>query len=330
MVSISIILYIFSSHNETAVKPARVFWQEEENMRNWWLGSIYLSAAASIWGGMYVVSKMVLYAMPPWVLSEMCFVISLCVVGVWAFLAREWKIARRDVKEMALLGLIGYTYSIGMQFVGTDLSGAASGALITSAFPAFISVFTWSTLREKTNLRQGTALAITIVGIFIVIGLPFENFTSFAGHLFLFSAAITWAMYTVFHRGLALKYSSLAVTFWSNLFGVIFTFPISWWEWHAKGGTWPTDRGIWLGILYLGIISVALAFYLWNKGFEYIDTSVGSPVFIFQPVVGMLLGVWLLNEKLTWNFYPGAFLIITGVVLLSMDKTKKETTKTAP
>jgi drug/metabolite transporter (DMT)-like permease len=92
----------------------------------------------------------------------MCFVISLCVVGVWAFLAREWKIARRDVKEMALLGLIGYTYSIGMQFVGTDLSGAASGALITSAFPAFISVFTWSTLREKTNLRQGTALAITI------------------------------------------------------------------------------------------------------------------------------------------------------------------------
>jgi drug/metabolite transporter (DMT)-like permease len=298
MVSISIILYIFSSHNETAVKPARVFWQEEENMRNWWLGSIYLSAAASIWGGMYVVSKMVLYAMPPWVLSEMCFVISLCVVGVWAFLAREWKIARRDVKEMALLGLIGYTYSIGMQFVGTDLSGAASGALITSAFPAFISVFTWSTLREKTNLRQGTALAITIVGIFIVIGLPFENFTSFAGHLFLFSAAITWAMYTVFHRGLALKYSSLAVTFWSNLFGVIFTFPISWWE--------------------------------WNKGFEYIGASVGSPVFIFQPVVGMLLGVWLLNEKLTWNFYPGAFLIITGVVLLSMDKTKKETTKTAP
>jgi hypothetical protein len=29
-------------------------------MRKWWLGSICLSAAASIWGGMYVVSKVVL------------------------------------------------------------------------------------------------------------------------------------------------------------------------------------------------------------------------------------------------------------------------------
>jgi drug/metabolite transporter (DMT)-like permease len=35
----------------------------------------------------------------------------------------------------------------------------------------------------------------------------------------------------------------------------------------------------------------------------------------------------LLNEKLTWNFYPGAFLIIAGVALSSMDKTKKKQPK---
>jgi drug/metabolite transporter (DMT)-like permease len=61
-----------------------------------------------------------------------------------------------------------------------------------------------------------------------------------------------------------------------------------------------------------------------------ISTPPSGPRFFFcQPVVGTLLGAWLLNEKLTWNFYPGAFLIIAGVVLSSMDKTKKETTKTA-
>jgi drug/metabolite transporter (DMT)-like permease len=313
----------FSSHHET-------FGKEESKMKKWWPGPLCLSAAASIWGGMYVVSKVVLNTVPPWVLLEMRFVIGLSVLGAWAFLAREWKIARRDVKQMALIGLIGYTGSIGLQFVGTHLSGASLGSLITSASPALISVFAWKLLRERPGFRKGAALVIATVGVILVIGYPSETGSStFTGNLILFGAAVTWALYTVLSRVQTLKYSSLTVTCWANLFGVLFTFPVSWWEWHAKGVTWPTDRGIWLGILYLGIISTALAFYLWNKGFEYIDASVGSLFFFCQPVVGTLLGAWLLNEKLTWNFYPGAFLIIAGVVLSSMDKAKKETAKTA-
>ncbi len=123
-------------------------------MKKWWLGPLCLSAAASIWGGMYVVSKVVLNTVPPWVLLEMRFVIGLCVLGAWAFLAREWKIDLRDVKQMALIGLIGYTGSIGLQFVGTHLSGASLGSLITSASPALISVFAWKLLRRKTRFSQ--------------------------------------------------------------------------------------------------------------------------------------------------------------------------------
>lgn len=298
-------------------------------MRKWWLGPICLSAAASIWGGMYVVSKVVLNTVPPWVLLEMRFVIGLLVLGGWAFMVRKWKIARRDLKYMALIGLIGYTGSIGLQFVGTHLSGASLGALITSASPALISVFAWKWLHEKPDLRKGAALVIATFGVIIVIGYPSETASSsYIGNLILFGAAITWALYTVLSRVQTLKYSSLTVTLWANLFGVIFTFPVSWWEWNAKQVTWPVDWKIWLGILYLGIISTALAFYLWNKGFEYMDASIGSLFFFCQPVVGTLLGAWLLNEQLAWNFYLGALLIITGVFLSSTSKTKKETAKT--
>ena len=298
-------------------------------MRQWWLGPVCLSAAASIWGGMYVVSKVVLDMIPPWVLLEMRFVIGLLVLGCWAFLAREWKIALRDLKYMALIGLVGYTGSIGLQFVGTHLSGASLGALITSASPALISVFAWKLLHEKPDLRKGAALIIATFGVIIVIGYPSESgSSSFMGNLILFGAAITWALYTVLSRVQTLKYSSLTVTFWANLFGVIFTFPICWWEWNAKQVTWPADGGIWLGILYLGMISTALAFYLWNKGFEYMDASVGSLFFFCQPIVGTLLGAWLLKEQLTWNFYLGAILIVTGVALSSTAQTKKEKAKT--
>ncbi|MGA8942117.1 MAG: DMT family transporter [Thermoactinomyces sp.] len=291
---------------------------------NKWLGPFFLGAAATIWGGMYIVSKIVLETVPPWVLLEMRFVIGLVVLGGWAWYANEWKIAFRDLKAMALIGLIGYTGSIGFQFVGTHLSGASLGALITSASPALISLFAWKLLREKPDMKEVSSLVIATLGVMIVIGLPSEaGSASFMGNIILFGAAVTWALYTVLSRIQTLKYSSLTVTFWANLFGVIFTFPISWQEWRSKQVEWPVDAEIWLGIFYLGVISTALAFYFWNKGFEYIDASVGSLFFFFQPVVGTLLGAWLLNEYLAWNFYIGALLIAVGVILSQSRKIQK-------
>ncbi len=35
-----------------------------------------------------------------------------------------------------------------------------------------------------------------------------------------------------------------------------------------------------LGVLYLGIVSTAVPFFLWNKGLELIDASIGSLFFL--------------------------------------------------
>ena len=62
---------------------------------------------------------------------------------------------------------------------------------------------------------------------------------------------------------------------------------------------------IWLGILYLGVIATALAFFLWNKGMQYIDAGVGSIFTFFNVIVGGLLGWFFLGEQLTWNAIIG-------------------------
>ncbi len=64
-----------------------------------------------------------------------------------------------------------------------------------------------------------------------------------------------------------------------------------------------------LGVLYLGVISTAGAFFLWNKGLELMDASIGSLFFFFQPIVGSLLGWLLLNETLNNNFLLVVFLL---------------------
>lgn len=289
-----------------------------------WLGPIFLSLAAAIWGGQYVVSKVVLTFIPPWILLEIRFLISLVVLGIWVWVIGKWKVYAQDLKWLALIGLVGYTGSIGFQFIGTHLSGAAMGSLITSSSPALISLFAWMILKEKMNLKKMAAVFVATIGVLIVVDLTqISNVsTSFIGNMILVGAAVTWAIYTVLSRVQTMKYDSLTVTFWANLFGVLFTTPIAWWEWNRTSFELPTDLLIWLGIIYIGIISTALAFYFWNKGFEYIDAATGSLFFFVQPVVGSLFGAWLLGEKLSIHFYIGALFIGLGIFLSTL-QTKK-------
>jgi drug/metabolite transporter (DMT)-like permease len=77
--------------------------------------------------------------------------------------------------------------------------------------------------------------------------------------------------------------------------------------------------GVIAGVLFLGIISTALAMVLWNTAFAFVDASVASLTFFAQPVVGTLLGWFFLKETITPLFLLGGLLIGIGLVISSRE-----------
>ncbi|MDA8218062.1 MAG: DMT family transporter [Dehalococcoidales bacterium] len=73
-----------------------------------------------------------------------------------------------------------------------------------------------------------------------------------------------------------------------------------------------------LGVLYLGAVSTAGAFYLWNKGMALLESDVAAVFFFAQPVVGAFLGWLLLHERLGPSFFLGGALIFAGVAAVSL------------
>ena len=69
------------------------------------------------------------------------------------------------------------------------------------------------------------------------------------------------------------------------------------------------------GVLFIGVISTALAMVLWNTAFAYVDASLASLTFFAQPVVGTLLGWLFLGETITPLFLLGGALIGAGLVI---------------
>ena len=73
------------------------------------------------------------------------------------------------------------------------------------------------------------------------------------------------------------------------------------------------DPKVILCLVYIGALSTAAAFVMWNKGLTMVSTSASGLFYLLQPIVGTLLGWLLLGENLTLGFMLGTVLILGSV-----------------
>jgi drug/metabolite transporter (DMT)-like permease len=274
--------------------------------------------AAGIWGGMYVVSKVVLEIIPPFLLVTLRLVLGAITLAIVLLIRGIPRITRTQLLQFLGVGFVGYGISLSLQFLGTKLSTAANGSLVTSATPAFVLLFAWMLLKERITSRRMLALLLATLGVIAVIDPRSAQLDPelFLGNLFLIGAAVTWALYSVLVRKVAQNTDLLLFSMVAFIGGL----PVS-----SAAGAWELSTvaigqitlGVVGGVLFLGVISTALAMVLWNTAFAYVDASLASLTFFAQPVVGTFLGWLFLHERITPLFVLGGVLIGVGLIISS-------------
>ncbi|MBO2534898.1 DMT family transporter [Rummeliibacillus suwonensis] len=290
-------------------------------MRNKVIGALFLSLAASIWGAMYVVVKVVVDVVPPlelvWI-RYVIAVITLAIIGIC--MKQSWKIAKRDWLLIFLVGLIGNTISIVTQETGTMLSTAQMGAIITATTPAFMVIFARFILKEKITIKKCLSILLATIGVVVIVGSGRIDVTQKLGGLSLLIAAVTWAIMSVLVKKIPSHYSQIVVTTYSSMIAVILLTPFVLPKLNDLDYTRIVDPTISGGLLYLGIVSTAGGFLLWNKGLQLMNASSGGLFFFFQPIVGAFLGWLLLQETIGASFWLGTILIFSGVFIVMKDE----------
>ncbi|MCL5116058.1 MAG: DMT family transporter [Firmicutes bacterium] len=287
--------------------------------RSRWVGPISLILAASAWGGMYVVSKVLLTEMSAPLLMWIRYLIALVVLGFALVLRRaSWRVEPQHVLLVAAIGVIGYVISIGAQFVGTALSTAQMGSVVTAATPAFMVVFARLIRHEPITLRRALSLGAATLGVLVIAGIGPLGSRQAVGGLILGAAALTWALMSVMVKQVPHTYSPLLVTFYGMLVA---------WALLTPAALGPfvrmlprlTQWGTLEGLLYVGVVATAGAFFLWNQGVQAVSAAAAGIYFFLQPVVGTLLGWLVLKEPIRWGFLAGSILIVVGALLLSRE-----------
>ena len=128
-------------------------------------------------------------------------------------------------------------------------------------------------------------------------------------------AGLTWALMSVLIELVDKKYSIIQVTFLGTLVAIVCLTPVIFIQKRTLLNISWGNAHIWLSLLYLGIISTAIAFFLWNKGLVLFHSPTSGLFFLFQPIVGTLLGWLFLNESIKVGFFVGLGLILVSIVV---------------
>ena len=70
-------------------------------------------------------------------------------------------------------------------------------------------------------------------------------------------------------------------------------------------------------LVMLAVFGTAVAFVVYYRLLETASATYVSTVTYMIPVVGVILGVLVLNEQLRWNAYAGCALILVGVMIVN-------------
>lgn len=279
------------------------------------LGSILLSLAASIWGGMFVVVKSIVETIPPIELVWLRYLVAFWFLLLFCVIKKvKWHWDWRNGSLIIIAGIIGDAISIVTQETGTWLSSAQAGSVITSSTPTFMVIFAWLLLHEKITKTKIISLIMATVGVLVIVGIHNVGGHGILGIIMLIIAALTWALMSVINKMIAPQYDVLQITTIAVLVAIICLTPLVISNWsHTLSNVNFFSFHIWGALVYLGAISTATAFVMWNKGLKYLNAASSGLFFLFQPVVGTLLGWLILHEQITWSFVVGTILIAGSI-----------------
>ena len=193
-------------------------------------------------------------------------------------------------------------------------SGLAS--IYNATTPIMTALFVTLAFKvERLTVAQVIGIALGIVGVVVIIGpWGYAAFTdNLAGQLACLLAAVCYGFsYGYVRRFLSARPIPGAMFALLNIgiagFVMLLLTPVIAWT--------PVrlDVGIVASLLALGILGTGLA-YIWNINVLRAWGPTGaSTVTYVTPVVGVLLGVLVLREVLTWNEPLGALIVIVGVL----------------
>ncbi len=296
-----------------------------------------LIAANVIYATSYAAGRVALDGMPPALLAcTRLLIAALLMLPVLRRSARGPALSRREFWSVAGMGIVGFGAAFWLGNWGIALSTTTNAAILVVVEPIVIMLLGPILLGERLSSREAFGAAMAVAGSLVVVVNGVPGLQGFHGKLLphwrgdalLVLTGIAFASYSLWGRPLLERHDAKRVTALSLWWGVAALLPLAVLEW-ARGRrpewTWPSSAAT----LYLAVAVTAIGFFLWNWALKRVEASRAAITLNIQPVLGSLLGVLWLKERMTVFTIFGGLLIVSGLFVAFHQRSRDQSARAA-
>lgn len=277
-----------------------------------------------IWGSTYLLNKIAVTALPPFMLASIRFLFAGFLIFVIAkILGYSLAITKTQLKNCTIVGFLFLTFGNGGVVWALKYVDSGFAALEISAQPLVVLLMMRILQGKKIQPMSMVGVILGIIGIYLLVSQKelINQEGSVLGMLMIFACMLSWSYGSLFvakadipsnffiNTGYQMITGGMMLLIASLIFGETWTSPLTWSQ--------PVQISMVLLIVFGGIVAfTAFNYLLRNVSPEKVATST-----YVNPVIAMFLGFYLLDEKITFQSVLAAIILLTGVYFIN---TKKE------
>lgn len=287
-----------------------------------------LAFVSLIWGSTYLASKEGVRTMPALQLSGMrqCIAGSVFIL-YFIFKKAPWP-KGKQWRTIGLMGMLNFFLSNGMSTWGIKFIPTGLSAIIAAIFPLWL-VILLAFKGQKLPSKSLAGLLIGFSGICIIFYEHLKDFVNpdFRFGLFLsIAATISWTFGTLITKQQTQKFNPyFSLGFQMFFSGIALLLIVVSTNNLISVSEIPSNG--WLALSYLVIFGSLLSFIAYVYVLKNLPATLVSIYAYINPIVAVLLGTLILNEKMTVFIAIGGAVAIMGVYLVNNGLRKKNIEK---
>ncbi len=273
-----------------------------------------------IWGSTYLLNKIAVAELPPFILAGIRFTTAgLLIFSIAALMGKSLRITQRQLINTLIAGFLFLSIGNGAVVWALKYVDSNFAALIISAQPLLVMLLMWILQGIKLRPMSLFGVVLGILGIYLLVSQQevVRHEKAWAGILMIFTAMLSWGYGSLFVARVEMPRNYFVNTGYQMTLGgvLLVLMSLAFGESWSNPGGWEPET-IWSLVLLILFGSI-VAFTSFNYLLKHVSPEKVATNTYVNPIVAMLLGWYFLQEPITLQSVIAAGILLTGVYFIN-------------
>ena len=289
------------------------------NNRNY-IAYFALAAVCVIWGTTYLALRIAVLHFPPFLFTALRQTTAgLILLGFMFTLGKTKLPPKEHIFRQAIGGFFMLTLGNGLVAWAEMHIPSGVAAIICSLMPVMVILINlFSSKDEKPTLPIIVGVVLGLVGIIMIFGEHISEFTKteyMIGIALTFAAVISWAGGSIWIKKKNTDTNPFVNAGLQMFFGGFWCYPLSFIFDDLSSVSWSTEAVY--SLIYLIIFGSIIAYASYSYALRKLPMTIVSLYAYVNPLVAIILGWLVLDEKLNLNILAAFILTVAGIYIVN-------------